>query len=365
MSEYILIIVWLGIMALAARKKEYKRIEDVCGKCEERYRLGFALLVFAPIIWMAGTRENFGDTGMYAQNFQGMPNSFGQLPAYIVGVAKDKGFYLFSALIKLLFGSNHTTYFLIIAAIQGVVLVLIFRKYSTSYMFSIFLFVVSTDYVGWMYNGIRQFMAVVIIFAATILMIKKKYVPLISVIILASTMHQSALLIIPLIFIAQGEAWNQKTLMFIVVALLAIVFVGEFTDILDAVLTETQYENVISDYESFQDDGTNPLRVLIYSFPAIIAFWGRKIIRKVNDPLINFCTNMSIISAGLYLISMVTSGIYMGRLPIYVSLYGYILLPWEIENLFTKESRKIVYACVIGCYFVFYYYQMHFAWGLF
>ena len=209
MSEYILIIVWLGIMFLAAKKEDYKRIEDVCDENAERYKLWFAFLVFAPIIWMAGTREWFGDTGMYVQAYKGMPSTFGELPAYVVETVKDKGFYLFSALIKLVFGSNHTIYFLIIAAIQGVVLVLIFRKYSTSYVFSIFLFVISTDYVAWMYNGIRQFMAVVIIFAATVLMIKKKYVPLIIVILLASTMHQSALLMIPLVFIAQGEAWNQ------------------------------------------------------------------------------------------------------------------------------------------------------------
>ena len=364
MSEFILIIVWLGIMALAARKKEYKRIEEVCGKCEERYRLGFALLVFAPIIWMAGTRGFVGDTGMYYDAFSAMPSSLSGLSAYALERTKDTGFYVFSALVKIFITDNAFVYLTILAIIQGLAVLLVYRKYSTSYIFSIFLFVISTDYVAWMYNGIRQFTAVIMIFVATTFMLKRKYMPLVLVILLASTMHQTALIMIPLVFIAQGEAWNKKTLMFIVLALLAILFVGEFTDILDVALEETQYENVISDYESFQDDGTNPLRVLIYSIPAILAFLGRKIIRRVDDPLINFCTNMSIISAGLYLISMVTSGIYMGRLPIYASLYGYILLPWEIENIFNHKSRKIVYAGLILCYFLFYYYQMHFTWGL-
>ena len=363
MSEYILIIVWLGIMALAARKKEYKRIEDVCGKCEERYRLGFALLVFAPIIWMAGTRSFVGDTGMYYEVFSAIPSNISGLPAYFLENTKDTGFYVFTALIKIFIGNSFTIYLMIIALVQGVAIVLVYRKYSVSYIFSIFLFVISTDYVAWMYNGMRQFVAVVLIFAATTLMINKKYVPLVLIILFASTMHMSALIMIPLVFIAQGEAWNKKTLTFIALALLAILFVGEFTDLLDVALEETQYKNVISDYTMWEDDGTNPLRVLIYSVPAILAFLGRKIIRKVDDPLINFCTNMSIISAGLYLISMVTSGIYMGRLPIYASLYGYILLPWEIENIFKHDSRKIVYAVIIGYYFLFYYFQMHFAWG--
>lgn len=365
MSEYILIIVWLGVMSLVSKREDYRRTEAVCGVEIDRCKPWFAFFVFVPVILMAGLRENFGDTGVYIQNFQDMPNFLRDIPAYLTVRTKDTGFYLFSSLIKIFISGDSKVYLTILAIIQGSVIVFVFRKFSPSYVFSIFLFVISTDYIGWMYNGIRQFMAVIIIFSATMLMIKKKYAPLMLVILLASTMHMSALIMIPLVFIAQGEAWNKKTLTFIAVALLAIVFVGEFTDVLDVALEETQYENVISDYEGFEDDGTNPLRVAIYSVPAILAFFGRKIIRKVDDPLINFCTNMSIISAGLYLISMVTSGIYMGRLPIYVSLYGYILLPWEIENIFTRESRKIVYTCIIGCYFLFYYYQMHFAWGLF
>lgn len=364
MSEYILILVWLGTMFLVAKKYKLKRREIVLDEMVERFKPWFAFLVFAPVIWMAGTRTEFGDTGMYVRGFQNMPSAIGELGKYSLELKKDRGFYLFAAIVKIIIGNNSFLYLMLLATIQGSVLILIYRKYSISYVFSIFLFVISTDYVAWMFNGIRQFTAVVLIFAATELMIKKKYMPLILVILVASTLHQSALIMIPLIFIAQGEAWNQKTLMFIAIALIIILFVGEFTDILDVALEETQYKNVVSDYKSFDDDGTNPLRVLIYSIPAIIAFIGKRIIKRVDEPLINFCTNMSIISTGLYLISMVTSGIYMGRLPIYTSLYNYILLPWEIENVFNKESRKIIYWVMVVCYFVYYYFQMHFVWAL-
>lgn len=122
--------------------------------------------------------------------------------------------------------------------------------------------------------------------------------------------------------------------------------------------------NVVSDYKSIQDDGTNPLRVLVYAMPTILAFWKRKRIAQVSDNLIDFCINMSIISTGLYIISMFTSGIFIGRLPIYASLYGYILLPWEIETLFADKTRKIIKICMIFAYLVFYYYQLHLTWGL-
>ena len=145
-----------------------------------------------------------------------------------------------------------------------------------------------------------------------------------------------------------GKAWNRKTLMFISVALLAILFIGQFTNLLDTALADTQYVNVVSDYKGFEDDGTNPLRVLLYSIPTVLAFLGRDTIRKVDDAVINLCTNMSIVSSGLYLVSMFTSGIFIGRLPIYASLYGYILLPWLIDRMFPNRSRRIAYMGICG-----------------
>lgn len=365
MSEYILILIWLGVCAWVADYLKLKRPELVSGVQEERYSWLFAFIVFLPIIIMAATREDFSDTVVYRNNFiRVFPNTLAELLEYMPEVKKDMGFSLLTGIIKLIIGNRDVLYFLILASIQGVILLSVFRKYSISYILSIFLFVVSTDYIGWMYNGIRQFMAVVIIFAATPFVIKRKYTPLIAIILLASTMHQSALIMIPIVFIVQGKAWNKKTLLFIFATLLAIFFVGNFTTLLDSALADTQYKNVVTDFTTSEDDGTNPIRVLIYSIPAIISFFGRKKIQESENTLINICTNMSIISTGLYLVSMFTSGIFIGRLPIYVSLYSYILLPWEIENLFKEKVKLWLYLGLAAGYLGFYYYQMHFAWGL-
>lgn len=358
LSQYILILIWIGFMALISNLIYMKRFELVCGEEVKRYRWIFAIIVFIPIIWMAGNRGWFADTGAYITNYQAMPSNIFELPTYIANVSKDKGFSALSVVLKSFLGSDYTPYLMVLAVFQGVSLVCFFRKYSSDYILSVFLFVASTDYISWMFNGLRQFMAVTIILFATPLMLKKKYFAVICVILLASTMHQSALLMIPFVIIAQGEAWNKKTLLFIAAALLAIVFVDQFTNILDDTLSGTQYVNVVSDYTSWNDDGTNPLRVAVYSVPALLALLGRKQIRAKRNLVINFCTNMSIISMGLYLISMVTSGIFIGRLPIYCSLFGYILLPWEINNLFTKDSKIIAYIGVIGAYIVFYYYSI-------
>lgn len=364
MSKYYLIVLWIGLCAIFIYSGRFYRTETVLGQKEIRLLPWFAVLVFIPLIWMVATREYFADTGIYIQNFKAMPVTVSEIFEYVASVGKDKGFSLFACLIKVFITRDYRIYLGIIASIQSIALIAVFRKYSPSYIISVFLFVISTDYISWMFNGMRQFLAVTIIFIATPLMLKKKYIPLLVIIIVAATIHMSALLMIPFVLISQGRAWNKKTMIYILLVIIAVVFVDRFTTILDDSLSGTQYANVVSDYTAWHDDGTNILRVLVYSIPAIFAFFGRRYLTLSGDRLINYCTNMSVISAGLYLLSWATSGLFIGRLPIYASLYGYILLPWEIQNMFSVRSRRFIYLMMIIAYLLFYYYQMHITWKI-
>ena len=364
MSQFILILIWIAAMFFvnAVTNVGYEPVY-IFGKREYRVSKGFAVFAFAPVVLMAAFRSWVGDTEAYRKAFLSLPDTLYGLLTHLPKVSKDAGFTLLSGLIKCVVNNNDILYFFIIAAFQGLILVFVYRKYSSNYLFSIFLFIASTDYISWMFNGMRQFTAVTLMFAATTLMMEKKRIPTLRIILLASTMHQSALLMIPIVIIAQGKAWNLKSVLFLAATLVAVVFVDRFTGILDFVMQETQYANMVTDWKTWGDDGTNILRVAVYAVPTALSVIGIKQIRRANDPVINFCTNMSVVSTGLYIVSMATSGIFIGRLPIYASLYNYILLPWEIENLFTKQSAKLMYAAAVTAYVGFYIYQMKFIWG--
>lgn len=113
------------------------------------------------------------------------------------------------------------------------------------------------------------------------------------------------------------------------------------------------------------DDGTNPLRILVYAMPMIFSIIGRKRIQTLDDSLINVGVNASIITTCIGVISMGTSGIFIGRLPIYVSLISNgILLPWEIVHIFEEKTQKLITGIAICCYVIFFYYQMHVAWRI-
>ena len=371
MNAYIRYFGYFGYLLLlwfisSRRHGSVTRKEQIGNETVTRYNWLFALLSIAPLVYLAATRSvYFGDTNVYRRGFEQSPSSLAGFGPFMDSLTKDRGFYLFAALMRTVLGNRPVVYFGIVAAIQLLLLISMFRKYSPDLLISLFIFVASADYLSFMHNGIRQFVAVCMILAASKFIFEQRYIPAILVILVASQFHQSALIMIPFIFITQGDPWNKSTVGLLFGALIAVMVVNQFTGVLDSLLKETQYANIVDDWTEWDDNGTNPLRVLVYCVPALLSLLGLRYIREENDPVINICTNMSVISAGLYIVSMVTSGIYIGRLPIYVCLYANcILLPWEINNLFGRRSSEIIQGLMIVLFLAFYYYQVHFTWGV-
>lgn len=364
--QYILILLWMLLAGVVSNVAGFCRKERVLGRVERRATWVYALLLVIPIVAMAGMRNKyFGDTGNYYNVFMNIPQTHSERMAYIASLKKDKGFYIMGVLLKMVIGGNPRIYLIILAAMQMFCLVKTYRRYSADFWLAIFVFVASTDVYSWMFNGIRQFTAVCIVFAGSGFLFRKKLILFSLVVAFASLFHQSALLMIPIAFIVQGRAWNWKTMVVIFFTVLAIAFVGTFTNLLGSALEDTQYRNVVSDWQAWNDDGTNPLRVLVYAMPTLISLLGFKLIKHSDDRIVHICCNLGIVSTALYLISMVTSGVFIGRLPIYCSLYANgILLPWELKHMFKRETGRVIRLLAIVCYIAFYYFQVHFTWGM-
>lgn len=363
LRNYWMLLIWLLTVGLFLNVVIPKTLVTVEGKSEYRWGKFSAFLLVLPYIVWAGIRSNFGDTEVYRLSFSEAASSLSALPAYAATQTKDTGFYILNSLFKIIISNSSVVFFLAIAAFQIFCVMKTYRKYSSDYWMSIFLFIVSTDYLSYMFNGIRQFIAVCGIFACLGWIIKKEYFKTVIVILLLSTIHQTALIMIPIIFIIQGKAFNKKTMLLILLTLIVLIGINSFTSFLENALKETQYSDIMTNEIMQNKTGTNILRVIVYSVPLLLSIVGKKYIDEANDPLINLCVNCSVITTALYAISAVTSGIYFGRLPIYTSLTGYILLPWLINRMFEKKSAALVKFMMYGFYFLFFYYQMHFAWG--
>lgn len=365
LRNYWMLLIWPLTVGLFLNGVIPKTLVTVEGKSEYRWGKFSAFLLVVPYIVWAGYRAGIGDTEVYRMSFYEAASSLSSLPAYAASQTKDTGFYVLNSLFKIFISNSSVVFFLAIAVFQMFCIMRTYRKYSSDYWMSIFLFIVSTDYLSYMHNGMRQFIAVCGIFACFGWIIKKEYFKTIIVILLLSTIHQTALMMIPIIFIIQGKAFNKKTMVLIILTTIIIIGINQFTSLLEVALKDTQYSDTLTNDVWKQDDGTNILRVLIYSVPMIFSFIGRSYVKEADEPVINICVNCSIVTSLLYIVSKFTSGIYIGRLPIYTSLTSYILLPWLIDHMFEKKSASVVKLLMIGFYLLFFYFQMHFSWGLF
>lgn len=316
LTNYWWLLIWLFVGG-AICSYFPKRRELVNDRVVTRWDIFPAILLVLPYIIWAGFRGDVADTRLYRLAYERASSSLSAIPALFTGDVKDPGFKVVEIVLKSIIGNHNEIYFLLIATFQMLCLSFVFRKYSTKYWICIFLFIASTDYMSWVMNGMRQFVAATAIFACFEWLLQKKYVSLIAVILLVSALHQSALLMIPIVFIVQGKAWNMKTIIMLIITMVVVAFIDRFTPIMNDMLQNTQYDDALS---STTDDGTNVIRVLVYSVPALMSLLGLKYIRSADDPVINICVNCSVVTMAIYLVSMVTSGIYIGRLPIYTML---------------------------------------------
>ncbi len=365
MNNYWSLLLWIFAGGAICYYAESRR-QTIDGQKANQWSPISAFILVIPYIYWAGMRNDYyGDTPFYRQTYLAIPRSWSEFPTYYNGLTKDKGFSVLSFIIRQFAGDSDAAYFMIIAAIELIIFIAVLRMYSCNFWMSMFLFIASTEYMSWCHNGIRQFMAVMAVFAGTKWLAEKRYVPLILLILFASTFHQSLLIMIPIIFIVQGKAWNARAILAILLTIVIVVYIDQATDILDNALSNTQYSNMVTDWTEWEDDGMNPIRAFVYSIPMLLSIAGFHIIKEENDPLINICVNMSILTTALSVIAVLTSGIFIGRLIIDTAVYStFILLPWEIDNLFEESSKKLMRVFAVAGYLVYFYYQMHFSWGI-
>lgn len=339
------LLLWIGLVAFIAYAAKIKKSETVLGQQTERYSLLFAAVFFLPVFLFTSVGEIRGDVWAYIDGFDSLNISISEVINTWWENDKGPGFLLIEVLIKQYIGNDHTIFRIVFGLIQSIPLVILYRKFSEDYIFSVFLFITTGCYSGWMMNGLRQFVASCIIFAALPLMVKKKFVPLVAVILIAISIHRAAIIMLPVIFLVQLKPWSKIT----IVSLLALATVLYFY---------IGHSDWISEETLQASKGSNPLRILIATIPTVIAFVGRKKIELNNNPLINICVNMSIVTVIIYINASLTSGVLTGRLPGFTALYNFILIPYLAKDVFDESISKSIKLFFILFYTVYFLYQL-------
>lgn len=310
----------------------------------------YALISMGYVVFWAALRSGFSDTRAYIMMFDsaspGLQAAFESLDSG----GKAPGWGFITILFKTFVSSNFHWWLALIAVLSGVPIMLTFRNKSVDYLFSMYLFVASTTF-SWMFNGIRQFLVAAVLFSLYFLLLERKRFIFIGIVLLCTFIHSTAIIMLPAILFVDYKPFGKVMMLFIVLILSSAFSVGLLMDSMDILLQNSLYHDSLNQFA--EDDGAHPLRVLFESVPVIMAFVKRKQIAALNNSFINLCINMSTVSAGLFFIAMLTSGIMIGRLPIYFGLYNFILIPFLINYVYTP-NRKALYFIFYIAYLAFY-----------
>lgn len=324
--------------------------------------LFFAIASFFLMIFLISYRSSYGDTYLYIKTFDNVSNDLADIKPIIESKSDSKGFYILQILFKCFISDNYTVWFAFLAIFSAGAIIKVYYEHSINFTMSAFLFVTSGAFT-WFMNGTRQFLAVCLILYGFNYLVKRKTVRFILIVLIATTIHASAILWIPIYFIVILKPWSKGIWLCVFATVLVIFFLDQFTSILDDSLQGTMYEGVGSMMNGYVmedgtvDDGVNPIRLFISAVPAAIAFWRKKQVAEYEDRVINICINLSVVGTCIYLLGIFTSGIMVGRLPIYFTLTNYILLPWLIDKTLDNNSKSFIKIMCYLLYFLYFYYS--------
>ncbi|MFC4620072.1 EpsG family protein [Camelliibacillus cellulosilyticus] len=303
------------------------------------------LLIFfvtCSLVIVSGFRRNIGDTYFYMHTY--VVNDFKWQNLDFKG---EFGFYALQALLHRLSDDPQILVFTT-ALITNVIIVIVLYKYSRFIEVSLFVYITSGLFTVSM-NGIRQSLAAAILFAATKWIIKGDWKKYFGVVLLAATIHHSALIFLPVYFMVRRKAWTKLTFLLLLAAVAIAFGFDTFSKLLFHALSDTSYGH----YSEFTEGGASIIRVAVLSAPLIIAYLGRERLRELW-PQSDVIVNLSLL--GLIFMVVATKNWIFARFDIYFSLYSLILISWIVQ-LFAKRERRFVYYSLLVCYLIYFYYE--------
>lgn len=321
----------------------------------EVFPLLFAVIIFAYFTFWIGMRGYIMDTGQYISSFNSIPTVFSEAWAEIDWEGKAPGWDIFNAFFKCFVSKDYTWWLMTVAVISMISIMIPLRKYSCDFFFSSFIFIALTTFT-WPMNGMRQFVCVAILFACCSLIKDGKFVKFAVIVLLLSTIHYTSLLMLPIYFVAKSKPWQMRIFVFIIAIALVCIFAEPlFEGLEDNVLSNTAYAGATAQFEN--DDGVNPLRALFFCVFPLLAYIRRKSLEEYYEdyPMLPIAINMSLVAAMLNIVGIFTSGILIGRLPIYCSVYNMILIPYILKYGFNDKDRTFARIGIVAMMMVMFY----------
>ncbi|WP_416150476.1 EpsG family protein [Salipaludibacillus sp. HK11] len=340
-------VLWLNLatvfsLSLSARYFSNTRIEIGDLATPVKPNKFFAFVAFLTLALVSGLRSNIGDTYVYRNIFE--TNTFTWEMILEEG---EIGFGLLQILIQRFTDDSQVLLFTVSLLTLSLIVIVLYQ-YSRLFELSLFVFIASGMYLVSM-NGMRQYLSAAIIFAGTKYLIEGKFLKYSALVLIASTIHQSAIVLLPVYFIVRREAWNKNTLFIIFIGVIGVGAYNQLSEIFFNVISDTDY----GAYSDFNEGGANVIRVAVSAAPLVLAYFGRERLREIF-PKSDYIVNMSMLCILFMLLS--TQSWIFARFAIYFDLFNLILISWVVK-VFQPKDQTFVYYVIVTLYLMYFIYE--------
>ncbi len=348
MSELLPITLFSIIMAVISHRFS---VYDRTAQCYRRKDAFIYLVMAVCMIIFVGLRTSYNDTSAYTHAYEQIDsgaNPFTEA-GNLFAIGNNPGFRFLNVVLAKL-GFSTQSYLMFYAGVTVGIYLWFIRKYTTNIAFSIFLFVTMGCYTFTL-AAIKQCVAVALALVGVDFAIRKKYIPFIVLVIIASLFHPYSLMFLIVPFMMY-KPWSGRGYFFLLLFLAIGVFLQQ---LLGTLLDITTMLGEEYDVASFTGEGINVFRLAVCSMPLILSYAGRKIVTAEGTTADYLIINLSILNAEIMFVGLFGTANYFGRLANYFLIFQTISIPW-LMRIFTKKSAELVTGIAIAGYLLYFVY---------
>ena len=239
----------------------------------------FAFVIAATLIVVAGLRYRVGTD--YMAYYRTRVEDWKTVWEYLVHF-REPGIRLLSRISVMIADDGAVLIFICAVIIIGIYCLMIYR-YSPMYLISMLVFLFLGDWTG-SFNAIRQYLAAAVVFAGHRYILKRKFVPYLLTVLVATLFHKSAVvMILPYFLFAR----KPDTTQFVILAVGAVIVRFSYEIIVD--LVELFKGTIIDWTDAYMTRDVNPLRIVVSFVPVILFFSScdRKHMNKTQELYMN------------------------------------------------------------------------------
>ena len=308
------------------------------------------------IMWMtcfSFLRTSYNDTVHYIYFWERAEDISDFIKSGVLLDLTGNPFSLFWESFSHTIAENYHVYFLLPALLSSFAVIKLFKQYSVSPALSLLIFCSIGTYIMYM-AALKQCFAMFFLLLSIPYAERKQYLKFYILVTIAILFHTHAFMFIILPFLFE-KPWSKIAW----IGLFSVVFaMATYDKTLGAFMEYAQSIGALVDEaELFDGHQINPLRVIVYWVPSILALVFRKRLFQESSRYENLFANMAITSSLILTLGLVQAANLFARMAAYFEIATAIAIPWMIKKLFAKRSARYITLCAVVLYFCYFLYE--------